>query len=110
MIFEQYVRFFGILLQFFLSRCSILFVFLVFYFLSTTKPFFYYTSLSTLVILFLNPQQTKYFGGLAIELKQVGLFAKYSRSEQTVYFLSWVFISIFFLFSFLLVRANKFLK
>jgi hypothetical protein len=55
-----------------------------------------YCIIATIVSLFLNPQQTKYFGGLAVVLKQAGFFSKYSKSEKTVYILSWIFILMFF--------------
>ena len=55
-----------------------------------------YCIIATIVSLFLNPQQTKYFGGLAVVLKQAGFFSKYSKSEKTVYILSWIFILVFF--------------
>lgn len=55
-----------------------------------------YCIIATIVSLFLTPQQTKYFGGLAVVLKQAGFFSKYSKSERTVYILSWIFILIFF--------------
>jgi hypothetical protein len=64
----------------------------------------FYCILSTSVAIFLNPQQTKYFGGLAIELKQAGFFSKYKTAEFFVYFASWVFIGTFFRFSFLLAQ------
>jgi len=51
---------------------------------------------------FLTPQQTKYFGGLAIQLKYVGLFSKYQTSENFVSVFSWVLIFLFFVLSFLL--------
>jgi len=54
-----------------------------------------YCILSTIVTLFLNPQQTKYFGGLAVSLKQAGFFLTYGKSEKIVYILSWVFIGVF---------------
>lgn len=58
-----------------------------------------YCIICTIVTLFLNPQQTKYFGGLAVVLKQAGFFTKYSKSEKSVYMLSWVCIILFFSFS-----------
>jgi hypothetical protein len=54
-----------------------------------------YCIIATIVTLFLNPQQTKYFGGLAVALKQAGLFSKYGKSEKTVYIFSWIFIVLF---------------
>ena len=54
-----------------------------------------YCIIATIVTLFLNPQQTKYFGGLAVALKQAGLFSKYGKSEKTVYVFSWIFIVLF---------------
>jgi hypothetical protein len=54
-----------------------------------------YCIIATIVTLFLNPQQTKYFGGLAVALKQAGLFSKYGKSEKTVYLFSWIFIVLF---------------
>lgn len=54
-----------------------------------------YCILATIVSIFLNPQQTKYFGGLAVALKQAGLFSKYGKSEKTVYVLSWILIFLF---------------
>ena len=51
---------------------------------------------------FLTPQQTKYFGGLAIQLKYVGLFSKYQTSENFVSVFSWGLICLFFVLSFLL--------
>jgi hypothetical protein len=54
-----------------------------------------YCILATIVTVFLNPQQTKYFGGLAVALKQAGLFSKYGKSEKTVYVFSWIFILLF---------------
>lgn len=54
-----------------------------------------YCILSTIVTLFLNPQQTKYFGGLAVSLKQAGFFLTYGKSEKIVYIFSWVFIGVF---------------
>ena len=59
-----------------------------------------YCILCISVAIFLNPQQTKYFGGLAIELKQAGFFSKYKTAEFFVYLTSWVFIGIFFRLSF----------
>ena len=58
-----------------------------------------YCIIGTIVTLFLNPQQTKYFGGLAVVLKQAGFFTKYSKSEKTVYVFSWIFVILFFSFS-----------
>lgn len=58
-----------------------------------------YCIICTIVTLFLNPQQTKYFGGLAVVLKQAGFFTKYSKSEKSVYMFSWVCIILFFSFS-----------
>jgi hypothetical protein len=63
-----------------------------------------YCILSSSVAIFLNPQQTKYFGGLAIELKQAGFFSKYKTAEFFVYFVSWILIGTFFRFSFLLAK------
>ena len=54
-----------------------------------------YCIIATIVTLFLNPQQTKYFGGLAVALKQAGLFSKYGKSEKTVYVFSWIFLVLF---------------
>jgi hypothetical protein len=54
-----------------------------------------YCIIATIVTLFLNPQQTKYFGGLAVVLKQAGFFSKYGKSEKTVYILSWIVIALF---------------
>lgn len=54
-----------------------------------------YCIIATIVTLFLNPQQTKYFGGLAVVLKQAGFFSKYGKSEKTVYILSWCCIALF---------------
>lgn len=54
-----------------------------------------YCIIATIVTLFLNPQQTKYFGGLAVVLKQAGFFSKYGKSEKTVYILSWIIIALF---------------
>jgi hypothetical protein len=54
-----------------------------------------YCIIATIVTLFLNPQQTKYFGGLAVVLKQAGFFSKYGKSEKTVYILSWILIALF---------------
>jgi len=65
----------------------------------------FYCILSVIVAIFLNPQQTKYFGGLAIELKQAGLFSKYKTAELFVYFGSWLLISLFFKLSFFLART-----
>ena len=64
----------------------------------------FYCILSTSVAIFLNPQQTKYFGGLAIELKQAGLFSKYKTAELFVYLGSWILIASFFRFSFFLAK------
>lgn len=58
-----------------------------------------YCIIATIVTLFLNPQQTKYFGGLAVVLKQAGFFTKYEKSEKMVYFFSWVFVLMFFYLS-----------
>ena len=66
-----------------------------------------YCIIATIVTLFLNPQQTKYFGGLAVVLKQAGFFSKYSKSEKTVYILSWVLIFVFFYSSYFLARTSK---
>ena len=66
----------------------------------------FYCIIATIVTLFLNPQQTKYFGGLAIELKQAGLFSKYEKSETVVSITSWALIFVFFLQSFLLARSG----
>ena len=66
-----------------------------------------YCIIATIVTLFLNPQQTKYFGGLAVVLKQAGFFSKYSKSEKTVYILSWVFIFVFFYSSYFLARSSQ---
>ena len=63
-----------------------------------------YCIISTSVAIFLNPQQTKYFGGLAIDLKQAGFFSKYKTAEYFVYFASWMLIGLFFLFSFRLAK------
>jgi len=63
-----------------------------------------YCIISISVALFLNPQQTKYFGGLAIQLKQVGFFSKYKTAEYFVYVVSWLLIGIFCKYSFLLAR------
>jgi hypothetical protein len=54
-----------------------------------------YCIIATIVTLFLTPQQTKYFGGLAVVLKQAGFFSKYGKSEKTVYILSWIVIALF---------------
>jgi hypothetical protein len=59
-----------------------------------------YCIISSSVAIFLNPQQTKYFGGLAIELKQAGLFSKYKTAEFFVYIISWFLIGTFFQLSF----------
>jgi hypothetical protein len=59
-----------------------------------------YCIISSSVAIFLNPQQTKYFGGLAIELKQAGFFSKYKTAEFFVYIFSWCLIGIFFQLSF----------
>jgi hypothetical protein len=107
MILQQYFHFPLIVFRFLISKCSILIVFLIFYTFSTNKYFFNYTILSALLTFFLNPQQTKYFGGLAIELKQVGLFSKYSRSEQMVSIFSWFFIFLFLCFSFFITKILK---
>lgn len=56
----------------------------------------YYCIIATIVTLFLNPQQTKYFGGLAVVLKQAGFFTKYGKSEKMVYIFSWIFVILFF--------------
>ena len=66
-----------------------------------------YCIIATIVTLFLNPQQTKYFGGLAVVLKQAGFFSKYSKSEKTVYILSWVFIFVFFYSSYFLAKTSQ---
>lgn len=65
-----------------------------------------YCIIGTIVTLFLNPQQTKYFGGLAVVLKQAGFFTKYSKSEKTVYVFSWIFVILFFCFSIQIARAE----
>jgi len=59
-----------------------------------------YCIISSSVAIFLNPQQTKYFGGLAIELKQAGLFSRYKTAEFFVYIISWLLIGTFFQLSF----------
>ena len=61
-----------------------------------------YCIISSSVAIFLNPQQTKYFGGLAIELKQAGLFSRYKTAEFFVYIISWLLIGTFFQLSFFL--------
>jgi preprotein translocase subunit SecG len=63
---------------------------------------YFYTFFALIIATFLNPQQTKFFGGLAIHLKQSGLFVKYKTAENFIYFLSWIFMIIFFKISFLL--------
>ena len=63
-----------------------------------------YCIISTSVAIFLNPQQTKYFGGLAIDLKQAGFFSKYQTAEYFVSFASWLLISLFFFFSYVLAK------
>lgn len=72
-----------------------------------------YCIIATIVTLFLNPQQTKYFGGLAVVLKQAGFFTKYSKSEKMVYTFSWVFVILFFYSSIhltYLIRSSYILK
>jgi preprotein translocase subunit SecG len=72
-----------------------------------------YCIIATIVTLFLNPQQTKYFGGLAVVLKQAGFFTKYSKSEKMVYTFSWVFVILFFYLSIhltYLIRSSYILK
>jgi len=64
-----------------------------------------YCIIATIVTLFLNPQQTKYFGGLAVVLKQAGFFSKYGKSEKTVYVISWIFIGVFFYNSYRLSKT-----
>jgi hypothetical protein len=66
------------------------------------KMIYFYSFFSLILMFFLNPQQTKYFGGLAIEFKNIGLFIKYKTSENFVYFISWIFMLFFFHMSFLL--------
>jgi len=72
--------------------------------LAPIANFHFYCLLSILVALFLNPQQTKYFGGLAIDFKQFGFFTKYQTAENFVYTFSWLFLSIFFRCSFVLAK------
>lgn len=69
-----------------------------------------YCIIATIVTLFLNPQQTKYFGGLAVALKQAGLFSKYGKSEKTVYVFSWIFIVLFAHMSCRVALASVFLE
>ena len=64
-----------------------------------------YAFFSVIVAVFLNPQQTKYFGGLAIEFKKIGFFIRYQTAENFVYWISWFFVILFFTFSFCLTRA-----
>jgi hypothetical protein len=69
-----------------------------------------YCIIATIVTLFLNPQQTKYFGGLAVALKQAGLFSKYGKSEKTVYVFSWIFIVLFAQMSWRVALSSAFLE
>ena len=55
-----------------------------------------YSFFALIIAIFLNPQQTKFFGGLAINFKQTGFFIKYKTAENFVYFLSWIFMVCFF--------------
>ena len=55
-----------------------------------------YSFFGLILAVFLNPQQTKFFGGLAIDLKQTGFFLKYKTAENFIYFLSWLFMICFF--------------
>lgn len=84
---------------------------------NSENPFFQqirnYCIIATIVTLFLNPQQTKYFGGLAVVLKQAGFFTKYSKSEKMVYIFSWLFVILFFYSSIHLtysIRSSSILK
>lgn len=61
--------------------------------------------LAVSIALFLNPQQTKYFGGLGVNMKQAGLFTHYKTAESFVYVLSWILISSF---CFVSVQASRF--
>ena len=61
-----------------------------------------YSFFALIIAIFLNPQQTKFFGGLAVRLKQTGFFVKYKTAENFIYFLSWIFMIVFFKISFLL--------
>jgi preprotein translocase subunit SecG len=65
-----------------------------------------YACFAFIVALLLNPQQTKYFGGLATEWKQFGFFVTYKRAENFVYFLSWICMLFFFQASFYLALAS----
>lgn len=58
-----------------------------------------YIFFSGFIAIFLNPQQTKYFGGLAMSFKQAGLFTKYKTAENFVYIFSFLLIFFFFRFS-----------
>jgi preprotein translocase subunit SecG len=64
-----------------------------------------YGILSIILVSFILPQQTKYFGGLAISLKQAGFFSKYKTAESFVYLASWLLIGAFFRFSFVLAKT-----
>ena len=65
---------------------------------------FLYFLISLCTAFFLNPQQTKYFGGLAVSIKQAGFFAEYKTATHFVYFSSWFFIGLFCFFSIWLCR------
>ena len=66
---------------------------------------YFYAFFAFIVAIFLNPQQTKYFGGLAIEFKHIGLFLRYKTAEHFVYVLSWIFMISFFQASLFLAKA-----
>jgi preprotein translocase subunit SecG len=58
-----------------------------------------YSLIALIIVIFLNPQQTKYFGGLAVRIKQAGLFSEYKTATFFVLYLSWFFIFLFCVFS-----------
>jgi preprotein translocase subunit SecG len=60
---------------------------------------YFYASVSIFIAIFLNPQQTKYFGGLSTALKHNGFFVSYREAENFIYWVSWFFILFFFTIS-----------
>ena len=64
-----------------------------------------YPLFALIIAFFLNPQQTKYFGGLAVNIKQAGLFSEYKNAILFVFLSSWFLILFFCVFSIILSQS-----